>query len=86
MPARREVCEEVVYAKLLLLLVVRRRGGKGRGGGVVGKVLPRSAVKRQLNVVAILKRGNLGALGGRRGVGYECKGNIATVSTLRRIV
>lgn len=85
MPARREVCEEVVYAKLLLLLVVRRRGGKGKGGGV-GKVLPRSAVKRQLNVVAILKRGNLGALGGRRGVGYECKGNIATVSTLRRIV
>lgn len=53
---------------------------------MVGKVLPRSAVKRQLNVVAILKRGNLGALGGRRGVGYECKGNIATVSTLRRIV
>lgn len=63
------------------------QGREGEGeGGVVGKVLPRSAVKRQLNVVAILKRGNLGALGGRRGVGYECKGNIATVSTLRRIV
>lgn len=61
------------------------QGREGEGGGV-GKVLPRSAVKRQLNVVAILKRGNLGALGGRRGVGYECKGNIATVSTLRRIV
>lgn len=62
------------------------QGREGEGGGGVGKVLPRSAVKRQLNVVAILKRGNLGALGGRRGVGYECKGNIATVSTLRRIV
>lgn len=40
-------------------------GGEGGDGG--GKVLPRSAVKRQLNVVAILKRRNLGVLGGGRG-------------------
>lgn len=70
MPARRrEVCEEVVYAKLLLVRRTREGGGgEGRRGGQMGsKVLPRSAVKRQLNVVAILKRRNLGVFGGKGG-------------------
>lgn len=72
MPARRrEVCEEVVYAKLLLVRRTREGGGgEGRRGGQMGgKVLPRSAVKRQLNVVAILKRRRVW----RKGGSYECK-------------
>ena len=63
MLARREVCEEVVYANFPSSLASHCTG-RGQGG----KVLPRSAVKRQLNVVAILKRRNLGVL-----ARYECK-------------
>lgn len=68
MPARREKFAKKLFTPSCCWCGAGERGRSGgEGGDGGGKVLPRSAVKRQLNVVAILKRRNLGVLGGGRG-------------------
>lgn len=67
MPARREKFAKKLFTPSCCWCGAGEREGWRGEEGMGGKVLPRSAVKRQLNVVAILKRRNLGVLGGGRG-------------------